>query len=322
MQSPPSMPLPPQPVRRLPPTFGSAAAAFLLVCAAALQARAPQPGQNGSQNSDHDLSGPVPRSVILETVDNELKLIDYDRVYLRYRVHIRDTKGDRIRDVLESKDGTVARVILRDDRPISPDEDAAEHQRLQEMLDSPDAFHKHIDKDREGKRLARNLIKELPDAMIFTYTPGQPQRGSKPSYAPAEHVVDFHPDPHWNPPNMTAQALTGVAGRCWIDPRTHFMTRMEVSVFQPVNFGWGALAKIFPGGKLDAEQVPVAGENRWVVDHFDEHVTVRALMVKTIKVDTILEAGDFTTVPAMDYKQAIQTLLNTPLPIGSTIARR
>ncbi len=296
--------------------IGAAAVASLLACASA----APPPRALSLQASDP--TGPVPKPLIQQAVDNELKLIDYDHTYLRYRVHVRDNKGDRIRDVIESRDGTVARVILKDDRPLTPEDDAAEHQRLQEMLDSPEVFRKHIDKDREGKRLGQTLIKELPGAMLFTYTPGQPQRNDKPANIPAEHVVDFHPDPHWNPPNMTAQALTGVEGRCWIDPRTHFMTRLEVSVFQPVNFGWGALARIFPGGKLDAEQIPVAGENRWVVDHFNEHVTVRALMIKTIKVDTILDAAGFTTVPAMDYRQAIQTLLKTPLPTSADPASR
>jgi hypothetical protein len=51
------------------------------------------------------------------------------------------------------------------------------------------------------------------------------------------------------------------------------------------------------------------GDGRWIVDHFTEHVTVRAMMVKTIKENTDLAAGEFAAVPAMGYQEAIKELL-------------
>ncbi len=39
--------------------------------------------------------------------------------YLRYRMETVNEKGNQVRDVIESKDGTVARLILKDGKPLT-----------------------------------------------------------------------------------------------------------------------------------------------------------------------------------------------------------
>ena len=257
-----------------------------------------------------------PGQVAQDAVNNEIKLIQYDRSYLRYKVHTRDSKGEQVRDVIETREGTVARVVSRGGRALTADEDAGEHGRLQAMIDSPAAFKKHIDKDQTGKKLAVDLIRLLPEAMNFSYVAGQPQRDQKPAAAVPELVMDFEPNPRWSPPTMTSQALTGIRGRVWIEAKGHHLTRLEVTIFQGINFGFGMLVHIYPGGKLFLEQQPVGGD-RWIVDHFIQQVTMRAMMVRTLKENTDLEAYSFTPVREMSYQEAIQTLLNTPLPAAA-----
>ncbi len=257
-------------------------------------------------------TGPAKQWAV-DAVANELKVLQYDRPYLRYQVHISDAKGDVVRDVVESKDGTVARTIMKEGRPLTPEEDAWERQRLQAMLDSPAAFAKHIKNDQSGKKLAADLIRLLPDAMIFSYAEGQPQRGDKPAGAPAEVILDFKPNPGWTPPGMASEALTGIEGRAWIDTQTHFLTRLEANVFRGVNLGWGVFAHIYPGGSATFEQVRVA-DDRWIFSHFVEHATVRALMVKTFKENSDVQGSNFSPVAEMSYQDAIHLLMATPLP--------
>lgn len=226
-------------------------------------------------------------------------------------MHVIDMKGDQIRDVIESKDGTVARLILRDGRPLTEDEDKAERQRLNDMIASPSDYFKHVKNDGEGRKLADQLIRLMPDAMIYTYAPGQPQTGKN---GGIEVVLDYKPNPKFSPPSTPAQALTGLEGRVWIDARSHQVVRMEGTIFRPVNFGWGMLAHIYPGGHLLLDQEN-AGNNRWIFTKFKEDVSVRALMVKTIHVHSDVEAGSFQTLPGpIPYQEAIRMLLDTPLP--------
>ena len=57
-------------------------------------------------------------------------------------MHVVDEKGDQTRDVIESKDGSVARLILKNGQPLPDALDKAERQRLNDMIASPPAFAK------------------------------------------------------------------------------------------------------------------------------------------------------------------------------------
>ncbi|MEO6815383.1 MAG: hypothetical protein ABI177_01675 [Edaphobacter sp.] len=253
-----------------------------------------------------------PRSWVVDAVAHELIALHHPNSYLRYRMHVIDEKGDQVRDVIESKDGSVARLILKNGRPLTEDEDKAERQRLADMVASPSAYAKHVKNDGEGRKLADQLMRLMPDAMIFSYAPGQPQTDK--SSSAVEVVLDYKPNPKFSPPSTPAQALTGLEGRAWIDAKSRQLIRMEGAIFRPVNFGWGMLAHIYPGGRLTLQQAN-AGNNRWIFTHFEEQVSVRALMVKTINVHSNVEASSFQTLPGpIVYQEAIRMLVDTPLP--------
>ena len=262
-----------------------------------------------------DPAGAPPRPWIVDIAANEIRAIQHKDSFVRYNMHSRDSKGDRVRDVIESRDGTVARLILKDGHPLTEEEDKAERDRLVDMIASPSEFSKHVHNDATGKKLAVDLIQLMPDAMIYTWAPGQPQLDSL--KGPHQLVIDYAPNPRWSPPNTTAEALTGLRGRMWIDPRTHQLLRMEGEVFQGVNFGWGMLAHIYPGGRLALDQVDIGGD-RWIFSRFIEDVKVRALMLKTLNVNTTVEASGFRPLPSpLGYADAIRLLLDTPLPTSS-----
>lgn len=276
--------------------------------------------QTASWVPRQSLSGsPVPSSIsakqwAADAAANEIEALTHEGSYLRYQIHQVDAKGDQVREVIESKDGTVARIVKRDNRPLTPEENAAEHQRLQTMLDSPAAFSRHVKNDQTGKRFAADGLRQMLSAMIFTYAPGQPQRlhaGRAEDEAP-EIVVDFKPDPAWTPPRMTAEALSGFEGRLWIDPRTHYVTRLEGDIFRGVNFGFGIFGHIYPGGKVTFEQARV-GEQRWIFTHFTQHLTLRVVM-KTINQNSEIHGANFRPIPEMSYIEAIHLLLSLPLP--------
>jgi hypothetical protein len=276
------------------------AAAMLLATAVRAQPAQAPPAEMG---------GLSPKQWATDAAHNEVKALLYAHSYLRYREHTVDIKGDYVRDIVESKDGSVARLILKEGRPLTPEEDAGEHDRLQAMLDSPAAFAKHVKGEANGRKMGADLIKLTPDAMLWDFTPGQPQLPGH--TGEPEIVLDYKPDPAWKPPTTTSEALTGIRGRLWVDPRTHVLTRIESEVFHGVNFGL-FIVHIFPGGHLFLEQTRVS-DQRTIFTHFSEHVDIRVLF-KQMKEDSDIEASDFTPVPEMSYQDAVKVLLATPLP--------
>ncbi len=290
---------------------------LLLACLAPGGFAASQPGATSAARAAADapaspgqaLTDIAPRRWAVDAAENEIRAIEHPGQSLRYRMHITDRKGDQIRDEIESRDGTVARTVQRDGRALTPDEDAAERARLNDLLSSPDAFAKHMEKDRSGKKTAVDLVRVMPDAMIYTYVPGQPQLPN--SGSRRQVVLDYNPNPQWTPPNTTAEGLTGLRGRIWIDADSRTTVRMEGAIFRQVNFGWGMLAHIYPGGNLLLEQANPVG-SRWIFTHFQENISVRALMVKTMDIRSSVEASNFQPIPEMSYADAIHLLLSAP----------
>jgi hypothetical protein len=281
--------------------------ALLLASPGCVQSQAPAASEVGGLSA---------RQWGSEAARNELDVLRYGTPFLRYRIHTVDSKGNMLREVIQSRQGAVARIVMRDDKPLTPEQDKGEHDRLQAMLDSPAAFARHIRNEDSGKKIADELLHQLPEAMLYTFVPGQPQRSEFTTAHPddfPEIVIDFEPNPAWHPPTMTADALTGIHGRVWIDAKTHYMSHIEGTVFRGVNFGMGILVHIFPGGKLSFDQFRFA-DDRWIFSRFSEHAILRILLVKTIKEDAEFEGSNFSIIPQMSYQDAIHQLLTMPLP--------
>jgi hypothetical protein len=278
------------------------------VTAPLVKAQSTDARQDGANPSLPSIS---PHALVGEAAANELVALHHKGSYLRYRMETVNERGDQVRDVIESKDGTVARLILKDGKPLTAEQDKAERQRLNDMIASPAAYAKHVKNTESEKSMADKLIPLMPDAMINTYTPGQPQSGRN-GGAP-EIVLDYKPNPKFVPPNTQAQALTGLQGRVWIDAKTHYVVRMEGTIFRPVNFGWGMLAHIYPGGKVVMNQTNVGG-NRWIFTDFSMELSVRALMVKKLDIHSSANTSKYQTLGPMSYQDAIHLLLAAPLP--------
>jgi hypothetical protein len=252
-----------------------------------------------------------PRSWVVDAAANELVALHHKNSYLRYRMETVNEKGTQVRDVIESKDGTVARLILKDGKPLTAEQDKAERQRLNDMIASPAIYFKHVKNSESEKKMADTMVPMMPDAMTNTYTPGQPQSGK--NGGALEIVLDYKPNPKWVPPTTEAEALTGLEGRVWIDAKTRYVVRMEGKISRPVNFGWGMLAHIYPGGTIVMNQTNVGG-NRWIFTDFSMQLSVRALMVKTLNIHSSAKASGFQTLEPMSYQDAIHMLLAAPLP--------
>ncbi len=248
----------------------------------------------------------------------EALVIQHPGSYLRYRMHVVDEKGDHVRDQIETPG--------RQRRPGSSCVTAAPSppRRMQRNANDsaiwsarPAMFARHIKNEQANKKMGVDMLKLMPEAMLWSYTPGQPQPRHQdipdlPSNEPLV-VLDFKPNPAWSPPNIPAQALTGLEGRIWIDPATQHMVRLQGALVRPVNIGWGVVAHLFPGGTISLQQTHVAGE-RWIAGHVEEQLVVRALMLKTIHQRIVYDTFAYQVVPPMTYQDAVKALLATPLP--------
>jgi hypothetical protein len=254
------------------------------------------------------LSAPA-KSWAVDAAKNEVLIVDHPGSYLRYRMHEVNERGDRVRDQIETPEGTVARLILRDGHTISTEEDAGERARLNALLASPSSFKHHVNNERDNRKSYTDLLNQMPDAMVWSYAPGQPQLPNQKLLV----VLDFEPNSKWHPSSMAGDALTGIKGRVWVEPRSRRVVRVEAELCSAINVLGGLLAHINPPGNAVLQQTDT-GNQRWIVEHIDEQVSGKALVFKSIRSRLVEDNSNFQPVPPMTYQQAIALLLNTPLP--------
>jgi len=253
-----------------------------------------------------------PRAWVDAAAANELHVIQGDgKLHLRYRTHKVDSKEDVTREVIETRDGTVARLVERNGQKLTAEEDAAERERLKEILDSPGDFIKHHKRDDSMRHDSIQLVSQMPQAMIYTYVPGQPQM---PGATGRQVVIDFEPDPNYKAQETLDDLLTGIKGRMWIDAQSRRVVRIEGVVQKDVSFGWGILGKINQGGTIVLEQTNAAGD-RWVYSRLDTHLTMR-VVIKTVVMNDKMTASDFRPLPGpVSVQDAVHTLLAMPVPL-------
>jgi len=286
--------------------LGSAIFAFLAaVCPAAAQsATAPQAV----------VSKDVPASTWIDAAaTNELRIIKNDdgKTPLRYRLRKIDDKGDITREVIETHSGNVARMVERNGQKLTAAEDAAERQRLKDILASPADFARHHKRDDSTRNDSIQLVQEMPRAMIFNYVPGQPQL---PGATVRQIVIDYTPDKNYRTAETLDDLLTGIEGRMWIDAQSRRVVRIEGNVLRDVKFGWGFLGKINQGGSIVLEQTSATGD-RWVYSRLVTHLTMR-FVVKNIAINDNMTASDFRPLPGpVSVQEAVRMLLAMTVPL-------
>lgn len=246
-------------------------------------------------------------ALMQEAVRYQLQDFHHDDWAVRYQVHRTDGKEDSIRNVFETADGNVARTLQRNGQRLSAEEDAQEQQRLRELTAEEVAMHRR--RAEASDHYGVELMTAMPSAMNYSLVPQQPQL---PQFPTTQIVVDYEPRPGYKP-NTTAQSLlTGLAGRIWLDAGTHHLLRMEIRITKNLNLAFGLLARVYPGGTVVYEQIPV-GLGHDAYRHIDINVVLREFMVKTMPYHSTLDATDIQLLPSVpSLREAVDALLARP----------
>jgi hypothetical protein len=95
------------------------------------------------------------------------------------------------------------------------------------------------------------------------------------------YVLKATPRAGYQPPNMQAEALTGMQGKLWIDKTTFQWVKVEAQVTRPVSIE-GFLARVEPGTRFELEKMPVAS-GVWLPKHFVMKARAKILFLITHK---------------------------------------
>jgi hypothetical protein len=278
-----------------PGKSGALGAALLLSVGAAA-------GQIVPQDPNQALD---PQKIVRDASWNELHATSPGRSF-RFRQRKLDPKGSTVKEIFETKDGDVARLIEKDGKPLPPDEEQAEMERLNNLLAHPELQeHRHKKEQEDGAR-GDEMVRMLPDAFLFT-SDGMVDGPNGPCYR-----LKFRPDPAFAPPDREGQVYHGMVGELWVDKAQMRLVKIDAHLISDVNFGWGVLGRLYKGGSILVENADV-GLHHWETTHMKLQLQGKIMMMKSVDFSTTEDYSNFQIMPQqLSYQEAIRLLQEHP----------
>lgn len=240
--------------------------------------------------------------IVRDAAYNELH--SRDNHPFRYTLRKDDNGKITTKEIIETREGGVARLIAIGDKPLSASADEAEIHRLQNLLAHPELQAHRLQKEQADSNRANEMLRLLPTAFVYRYE-GMVEGPDGPCYR-----LSMQPNPNFDPPDRQAEVLHGMAGELWIDQKEQRMVRLNVHLIADVAFGWGIFGRLYKGGTILVEQKNV-GENHWEQNLLRLNLRGTILLFKSLVIDTTETESNYAPVPPdWTYQDAVRALLS------------
>lgn len=221
----------------------------------------------------------------------------------RYTLRTNGKRGVLTKEIVETKDGVVARLVAVNDHPPTAEDRQADEDKLNKLLNDPQARQQKLKEQREDDKRTRKMVGALPDAFVF-----QPDGTVEGPHGPLVRVK-FRPNPNYDPPSRELQVFQGMSGTMLIDPRAQRLAEIDGTLFRDVNFGWGILGHLDKGGRFIVQQSDVTGNGHWEVTHMKLNFDGKAVIFKPIHIRDDDQASNFHVIPNdLTFAQGIELL--------------
>lgn len=258
------------------------------------------PGARGPQSEKPVLPASADE-LVRQVVANEMKKSLSSGSLHAFRQRSERPKGTIVKQMVETPEGLISRVVLRNDRPLTPDEQKKEDERINRLLDPKQMSQKRKEQKTDEER-TRSMVRALPDAFIYKYV------GNEPGPNGSEVVkLHFTPNPKFDPPTKETLVFQGMDGDMWIDPRAMRIAKIDGTMMKDVSIGWGIIGRLDRGGRFIVEQGEVY-KGHWDTTRLSLDFNGKALIFKTIRVKSVDIFTDFRPVPQMTVAQALDYL--------------
>jgi hypothetical protein len=236
---------------------------------------------------------------VRQTLQRELDAQKNDHTHWRYRFHKEDEKGSQDRDVIDAKEGQIARTLLINGQPLNSEQRANDDARMKKLVEDPDERAKRAKREKDDEEKLTKMFKAIPDAFVFKYD-GEEN---------GQVRLTFSPAPHFDPPTRELQVFRSLSGKMWVDRAAGRMARMDGTLFEDVTFGWGLLGRLNKGGTFNVVQSNV-GDSHWDVVALDVTMSGHAVIFKSINIKQKQRVTDFRRVSNdLTIAQAYQLLV-------------
>lgn len=275
----------------LPPAGTTRRLALLTLLAAACAVAGPGTGTVKTAKDGAALAKPaIPAErLVQEVVQTEIRAQEADHTHWIYNLRKKAEGKDQTWEVVETKEGALERLVSSGGHELSPQEQEKENSRTRGLVNNAEELKKKQHEREEDGRQAREMLKLLPGAFLYTYD----SRQSKLSKLTR---LNFKPNPAYHPATREATVFHDMEGFLLVDGKQKRLAQIDGTLTEEVKFGGGLLGHLQKGGHFSVKQANV-GEGHWEVVSMAVHMMGKALMFKTISVEEEKHLDNFRRAP-------------------------
>ena len=211
------------------------------------------------------------RAFVKMIVTNELKADANDHSLWIYKDDNKVPDGHTVKIVIQTAEGHLSKMIQKNGRPLTPDQQKADEQKTQLFVTDPSAREKQKHDDQEDSDKAAALTKLLPDAFLWSFAGKNGELTT----------LHFKPDPKFNPPTRESRVFAAMEGTMVVNTKQKRIQHLQGTLTQDVDFGYGLLGKLNKGGTFEVIRTQV-GPGIWDITTTHIHIHGHALIFKSI----------------------------------------
>jgi hypothetical protein len=251
-------------------------------------ARADDVGKPGLQAND----------LLRQAVANEQ--VSANSEYFAWMDRVQKPRGSVTKLMVNTPQGILSRTLAINDQPLSAEERLQDDERDNRLLDA-EKMREKAKKQQEDQQHIERLLLALPDAFHCDYAAA--------SHEDRSVLLECSPNPKFSPPNYESQVLLGMKAEIEIDRDEKRISRIAGTLFKDVTFGWGFLARLNRGGRIEVNQSRVAGKH-WGITHMQLDFEGHLIVIKPLHIEETESSWNYRAVPGMTVAQALEFLRN------------
>jgi hypothetical protein len=204
-------------------------------------------------------------------------------------------KESKTYDLTFYKGNRIRRLVAKNDKPLSPGEEADEQKRLEKRI-------RELEKKEaeKAKKQAKEEESRAPDdERSRRVSIADVLRASRLINPRRERfrgrdviVFDFEPLPGYKPQKDYEKFFGKMAGAIWVDTADKQVARVEARLVEAFKIGGGLLAKLNQGATFVLEADRVNNEI-WLPTKADINLAIKVLLVKGINVTQSISYGNY-----------------------------
>ena len=227
-----------------------------------------------------------PSDLVKAVIQNELNASHVTEIRWKYLLY-KEVKGkEETREVVETKSGSLDRLIAIAGEPLTDAEQRDETERILRLSNNPEDQRKLELMHRKDAEQCNAFLRIIPDAFLFEYAGG----------SGGLVKLIFKPNPHFQPSSREGKVLHEMAGEIWVHAKQQRLVSINGQVMNPVKFAGGLLGHLEKGGQFTVRRTEIT-PGHWEVTEMTLNMRGKALLFETISVQRKELHTNFQPVP-------------------------